>query len=65
VHGVGDQRQRIGRVTEAKLGDHECAVERRADRKCAAEIIGHMAVPGVIMRVGAIVMMCHGVTTIA
>ena len=57
MHGVGHQRQRVCGVAERELRDHEAGVEGRTDRERKAEIIRRMAVAGVVVRMGVIVMM--------
>jgi hypothetical protein len=44
-------------ATENQFGDDEAGIERGTDGKRPAETFGHMAVPGMIMRVGVVVMM--------
>jgi hypothetical protein len=63
VHGIGDQRQRVGRIAEHQLGHDEGRVERRAERKRGPEIVGRVAMSGMAMPVrmaGMMVGMIHG-----
>jgi hypothetical protein len=45
VAGVGDQRDRVRRESEASLGGDEDDVDRNADGKCAAEVRGRVDMP--------------------
>ena len=60
VNGVGNQRERIGRIAEDQFGDDKRSIERGADGESPAEIVRRMAVAGMtmgmIMAVGVIVM---------
>ncbi len=59
MRGVGDQRQRVRRVAEPQFSGNDQCIERDADGKREAEIIRRMAMPGMIVRVGMIVMIGH------
>ena len=74
MDGVRNQRKRVRLVTEHEFGCHEQRVERGAERKREAEMVGGMAVAGMgvvvriamamsvamVMRVVVMVVMGHG-----
>ena len=60
MDGVRNQRKRVRLVTEHEFGCHEQRVERGAERKCEAEMVGRMAVPGM----GVVVRMAMSVAMV-
>ena len=56
MNRVRNQRQRVGGIAEDQFGDDEAGIERGADGKRPAETCRRMAVSGMVMRMGMIVM---------
>ena len=64
--GVGDQRQRVCRVTENQFCDHDSSVEHDPNSKRKAKTVGSVGVTDMAVRMGMImrmivVMMVHGI----
>ena len=55
VNRVRNQRQRVGGIAETEFRRDESDVESNTDGECDAEMVGRVAVPGMGMVVGVIV----------